>query len=73
MTENEQARIAVLENEVRHLREDIEKMNSRQSEMYALMKEATGGWKTLLAVAGVSGIAASILTKVAPFLVHLPK
>lgn len=73
MTEPEQARIAVLENEIRHLRDDMEKMTTRQAEMYDLMMQTKGGWKTLAILAGISGLFGGVLVKLAPLLTHIPK
>lgn len=73
VTDNEQARIAVLETEIRHLRDDMEKMNSRQTEMYNLMMQTKGGWKTLAILAGISGLFGGALVKLAPLLGSIPK
>ncbi|WP_298966120.1 hypothetical protein [uncultured Roseibium sp.] len=73
MTDNEQSRIAVLENEIKHLRENMEKMSRRQTEMYDLMMQTKGGWKTLAILAGISGLFGGVLVKLAPLLSHIPK
>lgn len=73
MTDNEQSRIAVLENEIKHMRENMEKMSRRQTEMYDLMMQTKGGWKTLAILAGISGLFGGVLVKLAPLLSHIPK
>ncbi|MBG6211663.1 hypothetical protein IWQ49_006354 [Labrenzia sp. EL_126] len=84
MTDNEKERIAVLETQIQHLREEaektaaiqdrkIDKLVARQDEMYNLMMQTKGGWRTLAVLAGVSGLFGGILVKIAPLFAHLPK
>ena len=73
MTDNERERIAVLESEVQHLNKAIEKMSRRQDEMYNLMMQTKGGWKTLVLLAALSGVVGGTLVKIGPYLGYLPK
>lgn len=73
MTDNERERIAVLESEVQHLNKAIEKMSRRQDEMYNLMMQTKGGWKTLVLLAALSGVVGGALVKIGPYLGYLPK
>lgn len=73
MTDSEQARIAVLETQVNHLNDTINRMSDRQDEMYDLMMQTKGGWRTLAVLAGLSGVFGGVLVKIFPLLTQVPK
>lgn len=52
------AEIASLQREIAELRTDVRSI-------LTTLAEARGGWKTLMAVAGIAGMAGAVITKVA--------
>ena len=67
MTSSEGERIAVLEIEVKHLNDEISKMSLKQDEMYNLMMQGKGGWKTLALVGGICMTFGGIIVAIAQF------
>lgn len=54
--------IGRLEAKVETLEQAVERMTAQLAEISAYMAETKGGWKTLLALAGMASAAASALT-----------
>lgn len=66
MTDSE--RIAALEVEVKHLREDVSGMSEKVTSMHDIMMQARGAKWALWGVASVAGFAAGKLSGVIPWL-----
>ena len=68
-----EAHIESLQEQVKHLHNDMEKVMVQLAEIQATLSEAKGGWKTLMWVAGFSAAMGGIFVKVASWLNVFPK
>jgi len=68
-----EAHIEALQEQVKHLHNDMEKVMSQLTEIQATLSEAKGGWKTLMWVAGFSAAMGGFFVKVASWLNVFPK
>lgn len=62
-----------LQAEVRNVKDDVAEMRLDIKDILDTLAQAKGGWKTLLLVAGVAGVAGAILTKLVAFTAWLPR
>jgi len=65
---NTEVRLAVLENKQDALKIDLDEMKTDLRSIRDTLQQATGGWKTLLLVAGIAGSVGAIAAKVFPWL-----
>lgn len=61
-------RLAVLEERVRHMEDDMSSMSSKVDEMHAILLQARGAKWAIVAIAGAAGFASGIVTKFLPFM-----
>lgn len=80
MTESEQRTIGRLEAEIEALQHQMARQEAQNVQIMTDLRDiretlatAKGGWKTLLAVAGLAGTLGALLSKLAPFLSNLPR
>jgi hypothetical protein len=70
-------RLARVENEVSHIKENLEAANKKLDTLHDLMMQAQGGAKMLnlmrYTVAGIAGAAATYLPHISKFMSGLPK
>lgn len=68
-----EAHIESLQDQVKHLHSDMEKVMHQLSEIQQTLSEAKGGWKTLMWVAGFSAAVGGVFVKVVSWLNVFPK
>ena len=73
MSDDIPSRVAVLESEIRHLNETVDKIATDVAAMKSTMDQAKGGWRVVLLVAGVSGAIGASLVQLAAWLPPMPK
>jgi hypothetical protein len=80
MTADEQRTIGRLEAEIESLQKQMAKQEAQNVQIMTDLREiretlasAKGGWRTLIAVAGLSSVVGGALVKLAPILGNLPK
>ena len=73
MNNDTQRELGSLEAKVTNLEGDVSEMKSDLRDIRDTLAQAKGGWKTLLLVAGVAGVAGAVLTKLVAFAAWLPK
>lgn len=61
-----QVEMSEVKNDIHELREDVKSL-------LALANQSKGGYKTVMLIAGISGTAGAILSKLLPFASALPK
>lgn len=66
-------RIAILEQQMIDVKDDVSDMKSDVKEILRTLNEAKGGWKGIMWIVGVSGAAGAILTKLISALPVLPR
>jgi hypothetical protein len=62
------ADIAVLQSEMRDVKDDLHEIKGDVREMLRFTQEARGSWKTMMGLAGVAAAIGAIVAKVVPFL-----
>ena len=62
------ARVAVLENEVKHLRDDMIETRADVRKLLELVQEARGGWKGLALAMSLAGAAGAFVTWIIKYL-----
>ena len=73
MSDDVPARVAVLEAEIRHLNETVDRIATDVAAMKSTMDQAKGGWRVVLLVAGVSGAIGAGLAQLAAWLPPVPR
>lgn len=73
MTDSEQRIIGRLEAEIEAMKEQNRQILADLREVRETLATAKGGWRTLLAVAGIAGTVGALAAKFAPFFGVLPK
>lgn len=73
MTADDQQRIAVLENEMKHLNEKLEDTHAKVTVMHDLLMQAKGARWFIVGMAAIAGFGASFLAKLFPFMGQMPK
>ena len=80
MTTDEQRTIGRLEAQIEALQKQAAKQDAQNVQIMTDLREiretlasAKGGWKTLVAVAGVASAVGAIASKFAPFFSFMPK
>ena len=68
MTADPVERLARLEERTKNIEGWLQKLDANQVEILTAFHEARGGWKTVLLIAGVSGVMGALALKVAPLL-----
>jgi len=61
------AQIARLEVQVENLKSEVDELKADTKAILAQLSEAKGGWKTLMAVAGLAGAVGAGLAKASQF------
>lgn len=59
--------------EIDHIKRDLDEVRQDVHEIKMMLAEARGGWKTLMAVAGLAGVCGGILVKFLTATGFLPK
>ncbi len=62
-----------LQAEVRNVKEAVGEMRKDIKGILGTLNQAKGGWKTLLLVAGIAGVAGAVLTKLVALAAWLPR
>ncbi len=62
-----------LQAEVRNVKDDVAEMRLDIKNILDTLAQAKGGWKTLLLVAGIAGVAGAVLTKLVALAAWLPR
>jgi len=62
-----------LQAEVRNVKEAVGEMRKDIKGILDTLAQARGGWKTLLLVAGIAGVAGAVLTKLVALAAWLPR
>lgn len=70
---NMEVRLAVLESQFNVMRQDLDEMKVDLRSIRDTLQQATGGWKTLLLIAGVSGAFGAVAAKIFPWLAVGPR
>jgi len=73
MTIEESHRIAVLENEIKHINEKLDDTHSKVTIMHDLLMQAKGAKWLIVGMAAIAGFAASFAAKMFPIISNLPK
>lgn len=66
------AQIEALQRQIAMLHTDMQSLNHSISAIQQVLAEAKGGWRTLMWVAGASGAAGVLATKIVIWLTSLP-
>jgi hypothetical protein len=61
------ADIAVLQSEMRDVKEDLHDIKGDIREMLVFMQQARGSWKTVMGIAGASAAVGALVAKILPF------
>lgn len=64
------AQIEELQRDVKHLSEEMARMNAKLSEMHDILAQARGGWKTLVLVGGAIAALGGILYRLVGLVLH---
>jgi hypothetical protein len=62
------ADIAVLQSEMRDVKEDLHDIRKDVREMLVFMQQARGSWKTVMGIAGASAAVGALVAKLLPFI-----
>jgi hypothetical protein len=73
VSEDINVQIAVLKTELAHARKDLDEVKDDLRAIKETLQQATGGWKTLMLVAGVSSSVGALLMKFLPWFAFAPK
>lgn len=73
MTENEQRTIGRLEAKIEALESQSSDIMAELKSIRATLAEAKGGWRVLMAVAGISSAVGGLVVKFLPYFANLPR
>lgn len=60
--------IAVLQSEMRDVKEDLHDIKKDVREMLIFMQQARGSWKTVMGIAGASAAVGALVAKIIPLI-----
>jgi chromosome condensin MukBEF ATPase and DNA-binding subunit MukB len=60
--------IAVLQSEMRDVKEDLHDIKRDVREMLIFMQQARGSWKTVMGIAGASAAVGALVAKIIPLI-----
>ena len=60
--------IAVLQSEMRDVKEDLHDIKKDVREMLIFMQQARGSWKTVMGIAGASAAIGALVAKIIPLI-----
>lgn len=67
------AQIEALQEQVKQLHRDMQKMNDTLIQINTTLSEARGGWRTLMMVGGVAATAGALGAKIITWMGWVPK
>jgi squalene cyclase len=60
--------VAVLQSEMRDVKEDLHDIKKDVREMLIFMQQARGSWKTVMGIAGASAAVGALVAKIIPLI-----
>lgn len=71
--ETNSVNIAVLQTEMYTVKSEIHEIRTDIKSILSTVNQTKGGWKVIIAVAGVAGTAGALAAKLIPFLGSVPR